>query len=201
MGYGSLSRVLTGWTGSIVVTYLGVTITVTPERESVASLIARLVEAVAPYGLTLTVSVSSASVITLTGSAAFDLTLSGNSATRTGFTGSYTSATTYTAAAGYANAWTPANGMRLGGVLFASTKTSATGDGGLAGSPARISGTARLVAWDSQLAIADFGYEYDVWHDGRLFGRFIARDVRRVPLGRLRNTTTVSVEIDALEVA
>jgi hypothetical protein len=120
---------------------------------------------------------------------------------RSQITGAYTGATTYTAAAGYANAWTPANGMRLGGVLFASTKTSATGDGGLAGSPSRISGTARLVAWDSQLAIADFGHEYDVWHDGRLFGRFIARDVRRVPLGRLRNTTTVSVEIDALEVA
>jgi hypothetical protein len=197
MGYGSLSRVLTGWTGSVLV--VGPDVEVTPyARDSVASLIARCTEVALAYGYVAEWSVGSNSKITLSSASTAEFALTGNTETRVGKS-SFSAGDTATTA--YANAWTPANGLRVGGVMLATSKSGMTGDQGYGVPPHRVPGSTRIVVWDSQLQIADFSHEYDVWHDGRLFGRFVARDVRRVPLGRLRNTTTVSVEIDALEVA
>ena len=67
MGVASLAKALASWTGSLSVTYGAKTVTVTPRtRESVASLVARLVSDVAgATGLALVVSVSATGVITI----------------------------------------------------------------------------------------------------------------------------------------
>lgn len=206
MGSGSFARVLTGWTGTAALVAAGTTVTVTPHtRESVASFVARLVaEVVAQTALTLSVSVSSAGVVTLSSTVAFDLTLTGTVATRTAWTaGPYSSVTSVVGTGAFANAWVPANGIRLADPLLSTTRGGFTADDGFGVAPWRVSTASRIVALDSGLSLPDLaGYENDYWHDGRLWGRVVATGVRRVPMSsRLRSTTTTRIEIDVLEVA
>lgn len=203
MGYGALARVLTGWTGTIAYDD-GTSVAVTPyTRESAASLIARLAHAVlVATGVTLTISVSSSGVITLTGTATFDLTVTSNTATRTGLTGSYTGATTYTAAGAYTGAYVPAYGLRLNGMMLATSRTSLVGDGTGGVSPIQEAAGGRLVVWDDEIGYPTLGDEHDVWHDGRLFGRVAIEGARLTPLSRyIRSTTTTQLELDVREVA
>ena len=191
MGSAALATVQTGWTGTI--TAGG--ITVTPRtRESVASLIARLtVEAYAQAGLTLTWSCSSSGVLSVVGDATFTLSATNNTATRTGFTGTYTGTTTYTAAGAYSGAYVPTAGLRLGEPGQLVERGSVVGDGTLAYAGPSVSQRTTLSVWSSYADTWDAedaitGVQ-DVWHDGRVFGRVLVEEVRRVPLGRLRSGT------------
>lgn len=199
MGYSAFARVLTGWTGSIVVD--GVTVTPRP-RESVCSLFARVVRDVAiATGRLLTLDISSTGVVSLSSSSSFDMSATLNTATRTGFTGTYTGATSYTAASAYSTAWVPANGLIVEGALLATTRGSAVGDGSGAQAPRRVSTQTQIVAWDSQLTLPAFAdYDWDVWHGGRWFGRFVVRGVTREPMGPQRLTTNVRTVLAVTEV-
>lgn len=208
MGSGAFARVLTGWTGTAVVTppYPGVAVTVTPlARESVASFVARLVSEVAvKSAFTLTVSVSSSGVITLTGTDAFDMTLTGTVESRTKWdAGPYSSVSSVTGTGAYSNAWVPANGLKLADPLLATSKGTFTGDDGYGTAPWRVSAGSRLEAWTGALTLPDLdGYENDYWHDGRLFGRVVATNIQRVPMSSyLRSTGTVRFVFDVVEVA
>ena len=199
MGYSAFARVLTGWTGSIVVDG----VTVTPRtRESVCSLFARVVRDVAiATSRFLTLDISSTGVVSLSSSSSFDMSATFNTATRTGFTGTYTGATSYTAAGAYSTAWVPANGLIVEGALLATTRGSAVGDGSGAQAPRRVSTQTQIVAWDSQLTLPAFAdHDWDVWHGGRWFGRFVVRGVTREPMGPQRMTTNVRVVLAVTEV-
>ncbi len=202
MGSGAFSRVLTGWTGSIVVTTNSIDVTITPfTRDSAASLLARMVQdVIAQTSTVITISVSSAGVITLTGSASFNIVLTTNCTTRTGLTGSYTGASTYTAAGAYTGAWVPAYGIRQAAPLF-STTGGAVVSAGTAYSGRRQAASTQVIGWDSTLSLPDTTHEYDYWHDGRVFGRFQARNVRRVPMGRARAVDQNRIEFDVVEVS
>lgn len=199
MGYSAFARVLTGWTGSIVVDG----VTVTPRtRESVCSLFARVVRDVAiATSRFLTLDISSTGVVSLSSSSSFDMSATFNTATRTGFTGTYTGATSYTAAGAYSTAWVPANGLIVEGALLATTRGSAVGDGSGAQAPRRVSTQTQIVVWDSQLTLPAFAdHDWDVWHGGRWFGRFVVRGVTREPMGPQRMTTNVRVVLAVTEV-
>lgn len=174
-----LAKTLTGWTGTIKTTVSAVDAEVTPRdgEDSVASLILRLVErSQAVLGLTLTVSVSSAGVLTLTSSnSAFDLVATSNTATRTGFTSTYTSTTTYTAAGAHTSGYYPTYGLRTAPTL-ATTIGEAVGDGSGALYGVRNAAPVELIAYDTHaLAYAQESGSttgvYDVWYDGRGFTR------------------------------
>lgn len=205
MGYGAFARVLTGWTGTIALTYFGTTITVTPmSRDSVASLVARLLAESARAGVTLTASVDSSGVLTVTGNDAFDLTLTGTVESRTKLdAGPYSSVTSVTGTGAYANAWVPAKGLRLADPLLATSKGTYSGDDGYGTAPWSVSAGSRVEAWTGAMTLPDLdGYEHDYWHDGRLFGRVVATNVRRVPMSaHLRATTSTRFEFDVSEVA
>lgn len=203
-GNGALAGVMTGWTGTIEYDDGATTVEVTPlARESVASLFARLAhEVYVQAGERLSVSVSASGVITVSASAAFDLTLSGTVDNRTGFTSTYTGAATYTAAAPYDQGWIADRGMRLDAPLWSTGgERGAVSDGSGATAPTRAPARARYVAWDSVTHLPDLTREYDYWHDGRLFGRFLVESARLVPLGITRTPDNITVEIDIGEVA
>lgn len=199
MGYSAFARVLTGWTGSMVID--GVTIA-PRTRESVCSMFARAVHDCAITGRLLTVEISSTGVITISSDSNFDCTFSSNTATRTGFTSTYTGASAYTAAGAYSTAYVPANGLRVNGVMLATTRGGVVGDGSGAGAPRRTSRSTTITVWDSQLTLPDFAdYDWDVWHGGRWFGRFVVTGLRREPMGRLRAVTNVTTTLDVAEVS
>ena len=206
MGYGSLARVLTAWTGTIAWSGGdGPGGELTPRsRESVASLVARLVSEMVVSGESgslITVSVSAAGVVTIAGSAA-DLAFTGTCATRTAFTGGpYVGGSDFTAAGSFSGAYVPAYGLRLASPLLATGRGSSVGDGSAGTSPIQESAGSRLVCWDSAISVFDLSHEWDVWYDGRVFGRFYTRNMRRVPLSTIRSVTTTRIEIDAIEVA
>lgn len=201
MGYASLSRVLTGWTGTV--SFDGDAAgEVTPfERESVASFVARLVEACESAGQSgVTVSVSSSGVISLGGNTP-DLTLTGNVATRTGFgSGPYTGGGTYTADGAFSGAFVPAYGLRVMSPMLSTTMGASLDEGaGTAGW--RASTSAKIMCWGSDATLPDLSYEYDAWSDGRLMGRFSVRSAQRAPLGRQRVAGQVVIQLDVREVA
>jgi len=191
MGYGALAPVSAGWTGTI--TAHGVTVTPRP-RESVASLIARLVSQVfISTGYQLTVSTSSSGVITISSTATFSIVTTSNTATRTGFTGSYTSASTYTAATAYTGAYVPTLGLRCNNGAWVSTTGHAVSDGSLGYAGPLSIGRCEVQMWTS---FADAWANedtptgvYDVWHDGRVLARVCIDAVQRRPISRyLRDT-------------
>lgn len=199
MGYSAFARVLTGWTGSMVID--GVTIA-PRTRESVCSMFARAVHDCAITGRLLTVAISSTGIITISSDSNFDCTFTSNTATRTGFTSTYTGASSYTAAGAYSTAYVPANGLRVNGVMLATTRGGVVGDGSGAGAPRRTSRSTTITVWDSQLTLPDFAdYDWDVWHGGRWFGRFVVTGLRREPMGRLRAVTNVTTTLDVAEVS
>lgn len=203
-GHGALAGVMTGWTGDITFGSDYDT-TITPmARESVASLFARLVHQVLiDGGLRVGVSVDSTGTITLACEAPFVLVLTGNCAARTGYVGSYvTPANSQTAEDPYEQGWIASRGMRLDAPLWSTSgERGAVGDGSGATAPTRAPARARYVAWDSLTYLPDLSREYDYWHDGRLFGRFIVESARLVPLGITRTPDNITVEIDIGEVA
>lgn len=200
MGYSALARVMTGWTGTIVCDG----ITVTPgTRESVCSLLIRMVRDVLVYsGRTLTLSISDTGVITVASDSSFDFTPSSGVATATGFTaGPYSGASSYTAASAYDTAYVPARGLRLEGPFVATTRGSVVADGSGAASPRRVSRSSPLVMWDSQLQLPSFeGFDWDVWHGNRWFGRFVVERVQRTAMGSLRTVNNVRFDLDVREV-
>lgn len=205
MGAGAFARVLTGWTGTAVIVANSTTVTVTPQtRESVASFVARMIAEATRSGVTLAVVSSSAGVLTLTGSTAFDLTLTGTVETYTAWTaGPYSGITSVVGSGSYSHAAIPAVGLRMADPLLATSRGTYTGDDGLGSAGHRVSATSTIVGLDTTMLLPALdGYEFDYWHDGRVFGRFIVTGVRRVPLsGTLRSTTTTRFEFDVSEVA
>lgn len=201
MGFAALAEVLSGWTGTIAVTYGGVTTTVTPYvRESVASLFARLVAQVyADSGLALSVRVSTDDpFVAVSASSAFDLTLSGTCESRSGLTdGPYSGATSYEGVAGVASLYVPTRGLRLDGPAWSVEvgRPTSTGSAGYAGP--MIGGTAQLTMWSSfadTWANEDLEGVYDVWHDGRIFGRGRIDSIRRERMGRLSNQVVMRAD-------
>jgi hypothetical protein len=191
MGYGALARVISGWTGTIAAH--GVTVTPRP-RESVASLIARLVAGVATAtSERLTVSVSSSGVLTLSSTSTFTLTATNNTATRTGFSGTYTGATSYTAASAYSSRYVPTLGLRADNGAWVSNTGGPVADGSLGVSGILAPGRCEVTMWTSfadawaseQTVRPDV---YDVWHDGRIFARLCVDTIRRTAPSKLRTT-------------
>jgi hypothetical protein len=189
MGYGAIAPVSSGWTGSI--SAHGVT--VTPRaRESVASLIARLIyEVAAATAYRMSASISSSGIVTLSSSATFALTVTSNTATRTGFTGVYTSASSYTAATAYTGAYVPTLGLRVDNGAWVQTVGEQVSDGSLGYAGPLSVGRCELTMWTS---FSDAWTNedtptgvYDVWHDGRVFARLCIDTARRTPPGRLRS--------------
>lgn len=205
MGYGLLARVLTGWTGDIEYYDDFVTVNVgARSRESAASLLVRLVSAVyTETGHALVISSDDSGTVTITHPAGtvFGIAPVGNTATRTGFSGTYGGAAAYTADDPMASVWVPERGARMTSPLLATSgRGQAVGDGSAASPPMRAPAGSRYVAWDDEAALA-LGYEYDYWHDGRLFGRFVIDGARHVPLGITRVTNAITLELDVREVA
>lgn len=208
MGVSSLARVMSGWTGTITLTDSAnsVEITITPyTRESVASLIARLVYERAVRGLTLTVSVSATGIITIDAGNwdPFDIVFTGNVATRTGYTGTYTAATTFVAAVAFEGMlFASSYGMRLADPLIATGRGGAVADGSGGSAGPSVSGTSSLVVWSASMTVPALGYDFDLWHDGRLQGRFCVKGVVRRPLSRtVRSADTIKLDLDVEEVA
>lgn len=204
MGYSSLARVLTGWTGTIVWADVS-SGTFTPfTRESVASVMARLVYEMTVSGQTgVTIEVTAAGLVTI-GGAAPDFTFTGNIATRTGFTaggGIYSGGGPYVAASSFSGAYVPAYGLRLADPLLATSRGAHVGSGAAGVSPVMVSGASRLMLWHSAITVPDMSYEYDVWHDGRVFGRVLAKSFVRVPMSTLRTVSTTRIDLDVMEVA
>jgi len=204
-GHGALAGVMAGWTGTIEYDDGVINPVLSPmARESAASILARLVHVVyAETGTRLAVSVDASGVITIAHpTVPISLYFDGNCDNRTGFTGSYLSAPSHTAAASYEQGWVADRGMRQDAPLWSTSgERGAVGDGSCATAPTRAPARARYVAWDSVTYLPDLSREYDYWHDGRLFGRFVVESARLVPLGITRATNNITVEIDIGEVA
>lgn len=208
MGRSALSPVLTGWTGALVVTSGGASITITPRtRESVASLWARAIhDAAVELGLTLTLTLSGTQ-FSVAGSAAFDLTFSGQTAVYLDFGSTYSGATSYVSDDyqlldyGFK---IPGYGLRLDGTdlrvdegRMASAGTYAAA-GIMQGAQVPLRWwTDHAGAWLDEAAIVGV---YDVWHDGRVFGRVRIDGWKRSPPGRLRSGMIV-LDADAQAVA
>ena len=202
-GYGILARVLTAWTGGVTYTGAGGALLCPAQaRDSAASLLTRLAMAVyARDGESLAWSVGASGIVSVQGSETFALGLAGNAGTRTGLTGTYASASSYVAAAPMSDAWAPQRGLRMGSPLLAtSTRGAVVGDGSAASSPMRSAASSRVVAWDDDVSALVLGREYDYWHDGRLFGRVVIDGARYVPLGTVRRTDAITLELDVREV-
>lgn len=199
MGFASLAEVLSGWTGTIAVTYGGITTTITPYvRESVASLWARTIAQVyADSGLTMTIS-TSGSDTTITTSASCTITLTGNTATRTDYdSGPYTNTSFPSDGNGYLGRYVPTRGLRLDGPAWSVElgRSTSTGSAGFAGP--MIGGTATLTMWSSfadTWANEDLEGVYDVWHDGRIFGRGRIDSIRRERMGRLSDQVVMRAD-------
>jgi hypothetical protein len=195
---------MTGWSGTGYYDDGGITVGITAQaRDSVASLFARLINDVyVATGATLSVSVSSSGEVTISGPVDFEISFSGNYASRSGFTGTYAGASSHTADDPYEQGWIADRGMRQDAPLWSTSgERGAVGDGSGATAPTRAPARARYVAWDSVTHLPDLTREYDYWHDGRLFGRFLVESARLVPLGITRTPDNITVEIDIGEVA
>lgn len=202
MGVAALAKVMTGWSGSIVLEHGGALVTVVPEqRGSVASVIAQVTQAMrARLGIDLRAEVawnfSGWSVRLASESAIWSLAATGTTATRTGFTGSYTGATTYAGVPSYDfdRFLVPNLGVKVP-PSPATESGRVVGTGTAAASPLAGRGrtTLRLfeyvyVAWflEVHLATGTTDRTWDVWFEGRLLGRLLLDGtMRRAPLGRL----------------
>jgi hypothetical protein len=192
MGYFALSQVLSGWTGTIAVTYSGVTTTITPRtRESVASLFARLIHDVyGQAGLALRVAIDSPTIFAVSAASSFDMATSGTVGSRTGLTdGTYTGAASYSGPDDADSLSVPSIGGRLLGPVLSSETGRATSAGG-AGHTMMALGRTTLTL-TSTLAQAwtleQTSGVYDVWADGRVFGRVRIDGWTRSPPTRRRS--------------
>lgn len=203
MAYAALAEVAAGWTGSVALTYGSASTTVTPRtRESVASLVARLVaDALSDCGLVLSVSLTSAGRVVLTGRdtsatpATFGLVWAGTAGSFCGFdlgAGTYTGGASYTATDPYTGRWLPSDGLRVDGTGLATDLGRAVSTGAYASSGAMAGESTTIRAWtthaDAWTVEDDIVGVYDAWHDGRVFGRYRIDGWTRAPLGRLRTT-------------
>lgn len=201
MGYAALAEVLTGWTGSIAVTYSGTTTTITPYlRESVASLFARLIQRVEiESGLDLSIEVFASEQLRVYAASSFDMATSGNVATRTDYSDlTYAGAATYLSVSdGYTGRYVPFHGLRLDGITHGqgAGRAVSTGAAGYAGPLEMIS--ARLRMWSifaDTWANEDIQGVYDVWHDGRILGRGRIDTMTRTRMGRLSDQVVMECE-------
>lgn len=201
MGYAALAEVLTGWTGTIAVTYSGTTTTITPYlRESVASLFARLIVQVREdSGFALLLTLAAPDQITISAAATFSMSLTGNCGTRTDYdTGPYSGAASYASDANvYTGAYVPTRGLRLDGITHGQDtgRATSTGASGYAG-PLEM-GSARLRMWSTfadTWANEDIQGVYDVWHDGRILGRGRIDSITRTRMGRLSDQVVMECD-------
>lgn len=198
----ALAKVSTGWAGSIAVTFGGVTTTVTPRtRESCISIAARLAaDTYVDSGLSLVFAALASDQWQATGSAAFSMALAGGINTSLDFdSGPYSGASSYISDAnGITGLYTPLYGLRLDGTEVATDSGHAVSSG--------VSGDAGLVvgartslhiwtdyadAWDREVLLLGV---YDVFHDGRVFGRVRIDGWRRTAMGKRRD---VGIELVA----
>lgn len=205
MGVSSLAEVLTGWTGSLMINDL-----VNPAyeiepftRDSVASFLVRVAhELLVRSGITATTEVSALGVVTMTLSATIDYEASG-------LVGDWTQISDDTGVSliqgvgTFVGAYVPEYGMRLDSPLIATTRGHTSMYGAASSSGVRRSGRGVLAIYDDNLFPPSFANsDYDLWHDGRLQGRFRVDEVRRVPLSRyLRGNESTRLDCDVEEVA
>jgi hypothetical protein len=204
----ALGQVLSGWTGSLVIAGA---YTVTPrQRESVVSFMARVIPevyvaslAATGTALTLSLTISTAGVMTLSGSAVFTLSATGTTQTRTVWTGTYTGASTYTAAGAFTGAYVPEEGLALDLAAPWQSQGSAAADGLLAWSgPEQVTRatlslwTGYADAWDAELLAG----EWDVWAGSRMLGRVFVERFRRVPVSRLLRSGMMEVRGEGVSV-
>lgn len=200
MGIPYLCGVRSGWTGSISVTYAGVTATVEPsEYDSAPAIFSRLILAlrVLTGNLTIAVEMVSPPIFRVSAASDFEMTVTGNVATRLGLTdGFYSGASSYE---GPDNASNTAYGwaISLDGSAIKSERADVSGDGAALGPRRWIAGTVGLKiltqhasVWALEAAFA--ATTIRVWDLG-IDGRFVARlrldqPMERRPMTRILQT-------------
>lgn len=200
MGISYLCAVRSGWTGSLVITYAGVTATVEPaEYDSAVAIWSRMILAlrVLTGNVTIAVEMVSAPLFRVSAASDFDMTATGNLATRLGLTdGFYSGASSYE---GPDNASNVAYGaaITIDGSVIRSDRADVSGDGAAVGPRRWSPGTVGLriltlhaSVWALESAFA--GTSFRVWDLG-IDGRFVARlrldqPWERRPMSRLIQT-------------
>lgn len=193
MGYAVLSLVRSGWTGTAVLTYSGITTTITPRtRESVASIVVRLAaEVYVDSGLSLTIASLDDTSLSLTAASAFSLTLTGTIESRSGLINGPYSAVTQANGDPTDVDRAALTGVRAEAPTLLVPTGQPTGSGGYGHAHAPQLGRTRLRWWTTADQV--WGDEtasgvYDLWQDGRIFGRYRIDGWRRVPMGKRRDT-------------
>lgn len=201
----ALAPVVAGWTGALEIN--GLTIPV-HDRDSIAGIFSRALsmlrvrDDVDDAALRdWSVSVSSAGVLTIATTGTFDLVASGTLASRSGFSSTYTGASTYTAAAAYDGAVVPSAGIVPPQPALATDEGKPAADGGAGG------GSIRKPAPGSMQVCGAFSEVYaletseilrgvfDLWVDGRLFGRWRADKIVRRKAGRRADQAHLDVSL------
>lgn len=204
MGVSSLARVMSGWTGGLEIDDGTTAYTITPyTRDSVASFIVRVMhELLVRSGITSTTEVDALGQLTMALSATVDYEASGLTGDRTGI-GSGTGATTIPGIGAFDGVlFSSSYGIRLADPLIATGRGGAVADGSGGSAGPRVSGTSSLVVWSASMTVPALGYDFDLWHDGRLQGRFCVKGVVRRPLSRtVRSADTIELDLDVEEVA
>lgn len=207
-----LSKVATGWTGSIVVTIGAVSVTLTPGgRESVASLATELCrQCTIVHGGTWRLAVTSSARLALYSSETFNLTISSVAATRFGWAND-TGVTSVVGSTAHYGAYYPAYGIGWGTDGGPDELAAPTSDGSNAGSVRRTTVNRSILAWDAYAASwdaeADIYGVYDVWslgnaspgEDPLIRTRVRIASWSREPLGHLPQHVTLTA--NATEVA
>lgn len=206
MGVSSLAEVLSVWTGylSVTQTSSGTVVDIYPyTRDSVASFMVRVAhELFVQLGITSTIEVDALGIITMRLSDTVDYEAFG-------LVGDFlqisdaTGTTTIQGVGAFSGAFISEYGMRLDGPLVAWTRGQPNMYGAAATSGVRRSGRSTLIIYDDTIIVPAFGAsDWDLWHDGRIQGRFRVDETRRVPLSRsLRTNTTTCLRCDVEEVA
>lgn len=201
----ALAPVVAGWTGTLEIN--GLTIPV-HDRDSIAGIFARALSmlrvrddvddaALRDWSL----SVSSTGVLTIATTGAFDLVASGTLASRSGFSSTYTGAATYTAATAYDGAVVPSIGIVPPQPALATDEGKPAADGGAGGGSIRKPASGSMQLWGTFAEVyaleasTTLRAVFDLWVDGRLFGRWRADKIMRRKAGRRADQAYVEVSL------
>ena len=205
-----LAEVVSGWTGSVVITGTAATRTVTPDgRTSAAEIWETLVRELAraqgqsAYGW----ADSSLKLHLQSGAGSFTLTASGTTQSRLKLTGTYSGVTTLATASAVDNLVAPeSTAVNAAPVRYLDQPPA--GDGVLGVAPTQRSAPGALAMADStaysltnMVAVEeamDDGGTYDVFLNGRVYSRFRAGGVRRVRNGRKATFAMLNLKLDTV---
>ena len=204
-----LAKVVSGWTGSIVITGTAATRTVTPDgRTSAVEIWETLVRelARAQGGSAYGWAGSGLTLHLQSGAGSFTLTASGTTQSRLQLTGTYSGVTTL-ATASAIDIVAPESTVAKAPPLKYLDQPPA-GDGVLGVAPTQRSAPGSLTIADSTAysltnmvsveEALDDGDTYDVFLNGRVYSRFRAGAVRRVRNGRKATFAMLNLKIDTV---